>query len=229
MPNGGHASVPHEEYQKRAPALWMDSAEKLKRAADVIRDERLAAQDRVRQTLMRARTGHGPGSPYDIQDSLVSSELGDVYYLLAGLCLRNLLKGLVGHAHPEYVQPYGGLDDALKGTGILDDLMKEAGVYSELSRDETTFLHLAETAFGFWGDARIQLSDLEFDIQDQFAWEGRHSRTFNSLYRRWAEKLIRTYVKTKYRMKLPGHTQEYEMTPDEYIQWRLEHPKRFRV
>ena len=70
---------------------WLESAEKLKRGADAV----FAEHNRQLQTLLPTMIGQVPGKSILPQDFMANNGLVDVHIFLAGLCVENLLKGIL--------------------------------------------------------------------------------------------------------------------------------------
>jgi hypothetical protein len=142
-----------------------------------------------------------------------------VYFLLAGLCIENLLKGMIVSTHPEYVKEGGKLGHSLTSHD-LEQLARVAGVHPDLNAEEREVLEKAGTAVVYWGRYHIPRDCQQ--IENQWGWEDKHFQAFDALYRRWAEKLIRLFAMGTYGTTFPGDNHESRMSPDEYIRWRLE-------
>jgi hypothetical protein len=207
----------------RSPEQWMNSAEKLKKSADLIVAEmtRFFEQDRVTRALTDAWFQHrqGPRPPYCLEDWSLNLRIGDVFFLLAGLCIENLLKGMIVHAHPGYVKADGELGYSLKEHN-LERLAKAAGVDGDMSVSERAILENGSEAVVAWGRYHIPKNHKTF--QRQHGWDDEQFAAFNTLYRRWAERLIRSFAVNTYGTCFPGDSHESRMTPDEHVRWRLD-------
>jgi hypothetical protein len=126
---------------------------------------------------------------------------------------------MIVHDHPEYVKPDGELGYSLKSHD-LQKLAADARVESAMTPEERGVLDKAGTAVVFWGRYHIPRDHETFERQH--GWDDSHFHTFNALYRRWAERLIRLFAVGTYGTCFPGDSHESRMTPDEYVRWRLD-------
>lgn len=188
-------------YLARSPSWWMDQAEKLKKSADVllVEIERLEFNGHV-----------------DV------GQIGDVYTHLAGLCIENLLKGLIMHVHPECVRPNGTLAKRLR-IHDLSRLAAMAKLDADLKGDEREMIESAAEAISYWG--RYGIPQHSAQLKYQWGWDNCHFAAFNNLYRRWAETLMRCSPSRRYVTRFPGETEWVELSVDEYICWRLDQIK----
>lgn len=154
-----------------------------------------------------------------IEDHDLTHSIGQSYFLMAGLCIENLLKGIIVHAHPEYVKEKGELGFSLKSHDLVQ-LAKDAGLYGELSREERDLLKMLGEAVVYWGRYHIP-RDYE-KLKSGWGWDDPHFVTFDRLFRRWAKKQIRLFAVSDKGVMLPGDCEVSSMTPDEYVLWRLD-------
>jgi hypothetical protein len=204
------------DYRAKDLRSWMNSAEQLKIAADAVFEQMSLAK--TDEMLMDEQVG-----------GLIPSA-GPVYVFLAGLSIENLLKGLVVHRHPEFVSAKGELTHSL-GTHNLGALVSDAGLRGVCSAAEQQFLQRAEEAIPYWG--RYHIPAKAEKLVSQWGWSQDDRTAFNSIYIRWGEQLLRTFVKGEQKWTVSfeetGLRQEAVMSEEEYMQWRLHRKRPARV
>lgn len=121
------------------PVSWLFTAERHKRAADVLYEVAFAASERDWERL-RSRVPHsGPMTEEQLRDTLDEQLLLD-YLLLAGHALENCFKGILVCRNPQLVEG-GSLDKYVRGHRVRD-LADKCAI--PLSQDEREVLHLME-------------------------------------------------------------------------------------
>jgi len=192
---------------------WLESAEKLKRGADAV----LAEHDRQLQTLLPTLIGQVPGKSILPQDFMANNGLIDVHVFLAGLCIENLLKGILVHANPDLVEPNGTLHKDIRTHDVFK-LTRNAGLDADLNADERRFLELAENAIPFWGRYHIPVNHQQMNADH--AWHQNYTTAFRRLFRKWAERLIRATATQNVKHETAG--QPKTLSIEQFIRWRLD-------
>lgn len=85
-----------ERAQGRGPFSWENYAELLKKAADIILKVYTPVYEKIRD---RPNPYYAMDVEYGPEDDL---HLVEIYYLLIGLSIENLIKGIIMTKHPEY-------------------------------------------------------------------------------------------------------------------------------
>lgn len=128
----------------KIPGVWLSSAQKLKCSAEILNAELIQLGNRIKDKEI-------------IDLSLM--RISEVYILLAGLSLENLIKGILISQNPDIVK-----DDKLPFSGSGHEIIKyfkEANI--DLDSDEEKFLNKAEEFILCFGRYPIYKAAKKYD------------------------------------------------------------------
>jgi hypothetical protein len=173
------------------PAAWLASAESLWRAASAVRREWEEDMRRLREAGFRREAAGPAGWLAFLNDTQLRPMVGQVFMLLAGLAVENLLKGLAVARKPELVQPRSNNPRRLfdwAGSGhVSRRLAQEAGV--DLTDAEARVVDRLEV-FTRWGgrypvplDA-LEIAPREGETSAPASWSSDDFPILESLYER---------------------------------------------
>jgi hypothetical protein len=154
---------------KAGPAGWMDYADELKDAADI-----LWRRADFGRTIEVGGNALG-GESHHIDKPSVSR----TYILLSGLALENVLKGLAVSGDPSLINK-GRLDPRLKTHRLLDLVGLCNGL--NLSEAEAELCRVAQEAIPYWG--RYPVPRTYSEIKPEQVADFDYHASFNELYER---------------------------------------------
>jgi hypothetical protein len=191
------------------PTAWLASAESLWRAVSAVRRDWKEDMRNLREAgFLRKAIGPGGWLAF-LNETQLRPMVGQVFMLLAGLAIENLLKGLAVARKPELVQPRENNPRRLfdwAGSGhVSRRLAQEAGV--DLTEDEARVVDRLEV-FTTWGgrypvplDA-LKAAPPEGETRPPASWSSDDFPILEGLYERlkadlhdatvaWAEQSVR--------------------------------------